>query len=140
MNHDILLKDGSILRFVSLGGHCVHITHGADGQGIGSGMNRYGIIDEKPLKEDPSQVVVCDNGFELADGCLLRIDPPNKFTIERDGTAKSSCALRSWSRVLKAVSGSCSIWMLPNGSTVSAMKTESISKSVVTARKWFSAT
>ena len=84
MNHDILLKDGSILRFVSLGGHCVHITHGADGQGIGSGMNRYGIIDEKPLKEDPSQVVVCDNGFELADGCLLRIDPPNEFTFERD--------------------------------------------------------
>ena len=50
MDHDILLKDGSILRFASLGGHCVHIMHGADGRGIGSGMNRYGIIDEKPLK------------------------------------------------------------------------------------------
>ena len=36
MDHDILLKDGSILRFASLGGHCVHITHGADGRGIGS--------------------------------------------------------------------------------------------------------
>ena len=72
MDHDTLLKDGSILRFASLGGHCVHITHGADGRGIGSGLNRYGIINEKPLKEDPSQALVCDNGLKLADGCLLR--------------------------------------------------------------------
>ena len=60
MDYDITLKDGSIIRLAPLGGHCVPVMHGKDGRWTESGMNRYGIIDEEPLKEDSAQASVSE--------------------------------------------------------------------------------
>ena len=84
MEYDINLKDGSFIRLAPLGGHCVHVTHVKDGRLSGSGMNRYGIINEEPLKEDSAQASVCDNGIALADGFRLGVCSSNEFIIRHD--------------------------------------------------------
>ena len=87
MEYDINLKDGSILRLATLGGHCIHFMHGKDGRWSGSGMNRYGVINEDALKEDSVQASVHDNAIALADGCKLTVNSLSDIVLERDSKA-----------------------------------------------------
>ena len=91
MKHDILLQDNSILRFETLGGHCVHISHGRNGAFAGSGMNRYGIINENALvthaESNPSELqpTITGNVIALVGGSRLAINSPSDLLVERDG-------------------------------------------------------